>query len=236
MIPETVFPRMVYINLGHREDRRSEVEFQFLQQGLRVRRLPGVKAAWLKDARGYESRPRYACALSQCLALRQARQAGAPTLLLLEDDCVLHPDFRSRTAQLTLPEDWGIFYFGCQHLERPVPAGKGLVRVRKGLDTHAFAVRARYYNEVIHTMRGRGRGAPVSKVASDVQLAALHTRIPTYAAWPNLAWQAVSTSGITGITYSNYREDGRQVMHEEVVTGLDEEMAEFSGCPGEATA
>ena len=221
------FPRMVYLNLGHREDRRTEVEFEFMKHGLLVRRQPALKAAWLTEARGYESKPRYGCALTQCMALRRARQAGAAAVLLFEDDCVLHPEFRRLAEQLTLPDDWGIFYFGCQHRARPVPLGNGLVRVVKALDTHAFAVRAPYYARVIKAMRGLGKGSPVRKVASDMELAALHAEIPTYAAWPNLAWQAVSASGITGMTYSNYRADGSQTECAELLAGLDEEMSDI---------
>ncbi len=225
---ESSFPHMVYINLGHREDRRHEVEYEFVKHDLRVRRLAGIKAAWLHEARGYESKPRYACGLTKCLAIRQARLAGAAAVLMFEDDCVLHPDFRLRASQLTLPDDWGIFYFGCQHRERPVPLGNGLVRVKKALDTHAFAVRAPYFGRVINAMRGLGRGSPVRKIASDMELAALHSEIPTYAAWPNLAWQAVSASGITGTTYSNYHADGSQTVSEEILAGLDEEMGAVS--------
>ena len=222
---ESAFPYRVYINLGYREDRRHAVEYEFTQQGFAVRRQPAVKAAWLQDARGYETKPRYACALSICLAVRRARRLRAPAVLIFEDDCLLHPAFRRQIAGLHLPEDWGLFYFGCQHRERPVALGNGLVRVVKALDTHAFAIRAPYYNRVLQAMRGLGRGSPVRKIASDLELAALHSEIPTYAAWPNLAWQAVSPSAITGVTYSNYAEDGRQVLCQEMLAGLDEEMA-----------
>lgn len=221
---EATFPRRVYINLGHREDRRDAVEFEFMKHGLMVRRQAAVKATWLQDARGYESKPRYACALSICLAIRLARQLRAEAVLIFEDDCVLHPEFRSRVAALTLPDDWGLFYFGCQHRKRPVALGNGLVRVVKALDTHAFAVRAPWYDSVLKIMRGLAKGSPVSKIASDLELAALHSEIPAYAAWPNLAWQAVSASAITGVTYSNYQEDGRQVLCQEMLAGLDAEM------------
>lgn len=73
--------------------------------------------------------------------------------------------------------------------------------------------------------RGLGRGSPVRKIASDLELAALHSEIGTCAAWPSLAWQAVSPSAITGVTYSNYAEDGRQVLCQEMPAGLDAEMA-----------
>jgi hypothetical protein len=39
---------------------------------------------------------------------------------------------------------------------------------------------------------------------------ALHKSIPPFAAFPNLAWQAVEHSDLTGSRYSNYQEDGSQ--------------------------
>src|SRR5438270_872419 len=45
---------------------------------------------------------------------------------------------------------------------------------------------------------------------SDVLMSALHRTIPTYAAFPNLAWQAFGFSDLTKGKYSNYQADGSQ--------------------------
>jgi hypothetical protein len=132
-------------------------------------------------------------------------------LLVLEDDAVFHPEFRERVAALSLPDDWQIFYFGCQHLETPAPVSPGLVRVKRALDTHAVAFRGSAYREVRKIMRGRRRGRGSSDQFNDVLLAELHKKLPTYAAFPNLIWQALCASDLTGHTYSNYDAEGRQI-------------------------
>ncbi len=218
------FPQRFYMNLGPRDDRRSEVELTFFLHGLEVERMPAVKAAWVKDARGYSSTVRYACGITKALCVRQARLRGADAVLVFEDDLVLDDDFQRKVDALELPDDWGMFYFGCQHLERPQPVSAGLVRVGKALDTHAVAFRAPYFSQILKALRGTGKGKPVTKYASDVELSNLQKRIPTYAAFPNLAWQAVSPSDIQNRAYSNYGPRGQQLGRRELVQGLEWEM------------
>ncbi len=225
---ETVFPERYYINLGQRDDRRHAVEVEFLQQGLTVQRHPAVNAAWLKSSRGYPTKGKYACALSKCLALRRARNAGVDAVLLFEDDVVFAPGFAERIAALELAEDWGLFYLGCRHVERPEPVGPefpGLVRVRKAYDNHAVAIKAAHFDEAIRLMRGVGKGSPERKGSSDGQLAALHQTVPTYAAYPNLIWQGAFYSELQQRVYTNYTETGSQVRWPEAVEGLEWEMA-----------
>jgi hypothetical protein len=94
------------------------------------------------------------------------------------------------------------------------------------LDTHAFAVRAPYFRRVIAALdarrvENRGRG---HALASDWFLADLHEEIPTYACYPNLAWQAVSSSDLAGGTYSNYTATGEQISGQGELVGLQAEM------------
>jgi len=223
-----LFPRMTYLNLPNREDRRNDVEFRFLEQGLAVRRQPAVRASRIKDPRGYVNSRRYACGLSKCLAIRAARNAGAPAFLMFEDDVVLHPQLHEKLAQIELPEDWGMLYLGCMHRQRPIPVAPGLVRVTDAVDTHAVGFRASTYQAALTAMKGSGRGAG-HRIASDAELAALHSKLPVYACFPNLAWQGVGFSSIRGVVVQNYREDGSQMTFSEAVAGLEREINQ----PGE---
>jgi hypothetical protein len=224
---EDEFPARYWINLGRRQDRRAETEWQLHQTGITAERFPAVDARFVRKNRGYESAGRYALALSQRLAIRKAMLAGAKAVLILEDDVIFHPDLARRLETIELPEDWGIFYLGCAHQKRPWKAGNGLVRTRYALDTHAFAVRAPYYKQVIaaldaSTRANRNKSHPR---ASDWYLANLHEKIPTYACFPNLAWQAMASSDLAGGTYSNYTSTGEQVSSAGEVIGLGVEMA-----------
>ena len=221
---EDEFPARYWINLGRRQDRRVETEWQLHRAGITAERLPAVDANFVRNSRGYESAGRYALALTQRLAIRKAMLAGATAVLVLEDDVVFHPEFLERIAEIEMPEDWGIFYPGCAHHKRPVSAGSGLVRTPYALDTHAFAVRAPYFRQVMAALSVRPDRDVEHARASDWFLADLHREIPTYACYPNLAWQAVSDSDLAGGVYSNYTPSGEQRAGAGEIVGLQAEM------------
>lgn len=218
-------PYMVCVNLAGREDRRRDAWQRFADLGMRVDRQPGIAGAWVADSRGYAAANRYACSLAKRLAVRRAKQSKAPAMLLFEDDVVLAADLHERLAEIELPDDWGIFFLGCKHLARPLPIAPGLVRVNRAADHHAMAVRAPYYDAVIRGLAGYGKGSPPSISYSDVKMADLQGAVPTYAAFPNLAWQEVSFSdNAGGKRQSHYHPDGRQATNLPAVSGLAAEM------------
>jgi hypothetical protein len=181
------------------------------------------------EFRGYETAGRYALALTQRLAIREAKRRKAPAVLLLEDDVVFHPNFQTLAASVDLPEDWGIFYLGCSHSVRPAWVGSRVVRAKYAVDTHAVAIREPYYDIVMEMLDRHGKpDAGVAK-ASDQFLALLHAEIPAYACYPNLAWQDASDSDLMGFTYSNYHRDGLQRGREAGVKGLLEELVQGKG-------
>lgn len=241
---EQAFPLRFWINLGRREDRRMETEGRLEELKITAERFAAVDAGKKPetrdrnpekkdiagDVRGYESAGRYALALTQRLALREAERRGAPAMLLLEDDVVFHPNFRNLIEAVDLPEDWGIFYLGCAHAEKPEWAGRRVVRVNRAVDTHAVAIRAPYYRRVMEMLDRHGKPDLGVAKASDQFLSLLHQEIPTYACYPNLAWQDVSDSDLLGKDYSNYTKDGMQKNWTQAVEGL---LGELVG--GDAT-
>lgn len=221
---EKEFPARYWINLGRRQERRFETEHQLECAGITAERFPAVDARFVRNHRGYESAGRYALALSQRLVIRRAMLAGAKAVLVLEDDVIFHPELRERLEAMDLPEDWGIFYLGCAHHVRPEPAGEGIVRTAYALDTHAFAVRAPYYRKVMDALALKAGHHPDHPRASDWYLANLHREIPTYACYPNLAWQAVAVSDLAGGTYSNYTKYGEQRSGHGEMIGMQAEL------------
>lgn len=204
-----LFPFRVFASLAERADRRERLLPRLASVGLTARWIQPVPLQVIREHRGFRSLRKRSCALTKRWALRQAQREAAPSLLYFEDDVVFHSEFAERVAALELPEDWGLFYFGCQHCETPVPAGPGLVRVTRAFDFHACAIRAPHFLAARKAMRGGCRNAP-HLFHSDVLLSALHKTIPTYAAFPNLAWQAVEHSDLANRNYSNYAADGSQ--------------------------
>lgn len=202
-----VFPHRAFISLLRREDRRASLQARMADAGIGAEWFRAIDAHALRSKRGFRGVGQRANSLSFRLLLRAARRQRSAALLVIEDDAVFHPQFRERVTALELPDDWQIFYFGCLHLAPPKRVNPGVVRVARALDTHAVAFRANAYREVCKIIGGRRDG---SDQCGDVLLSELHTKLPTYAAFPNLVWQAVSASDIAGRTYSNYHPDGRQ--------------------------
>ena len=223
---EDVFPLMRYVNLARREDRRTGVECQFAKQGMAVERMPAVNGQWVRNLRGHLGPGQYGCSLSHRMILRGAEQQKAGAVLIFEDDVVLHPSFRRLAEALALPEDWEVFYFGCQHRLEPVPVSPGVVRVTKALSTHAFTVRGsslRLVREALDMADAEGK-----RRECDSLLADLHARIPVYAAFPNLAWQSANHSDIRNQVIRSYRdEDGEQSWNRSVLENPRRQMAEM---------
>jgi hypothetical protein len=221
---QEVIPYMVCVNLAAREDRRREAWGRFAAAGLAVDRQPGILKRTVSDPRGFRDAARYSCSLAKRLAIRRAKLAGAPAVLLFEDDVVLAADLHERLAEIELPEDWGIFFLGCKHLERPEIIAPGLVKVTRAADHHAMAIRADFFDAAIRGLAGYGKGSPYRINYSDVKMSEIQAWVPTYAAFPNLAWQALSHSDNAGSRQTHYDSQGRQKTDLHAVQGLDAEM------------
>jgi hypothetical protein len=159
------------INLARRPDRKIRAWSQFRKQGLEVSRIAAPDAAGITEQRSWECVGYRACASGHRLAWRAARKLGAPAAVVFEDDVVLCRDFSERLQNLHLPDDWGVFFFGCC-FEPPGPEllPNGLLRVRCGtFDNHAYAIRKELWSElapVFQKLNCRGRKAklPVGAV------------------------------------------------------------------------
>lgn len=215
---------IVFVNLGCREDRRAEVEYQLAVHGWEAARQPGIKAEWVPDARGFQNERRYACSLAKRMAIRRGMRTGAEAVLLLEDDLVFHPEFHQRLAQLELPDDWGMFYLGCRHYERPEIPGPGLVKCNLAVDNHAVIVRRSHYWPVMGGLAGSRRNAERDISYSDLKLAQQQHKIPAYAAFPNLVWQSSSWSDTSNRVLTAYDAEGCQVEQAEMLLEVTAEM------------
>ena len=220
---ETTFPLRVCLNLDRRSDRWEIAAEEFRQAGLAVERWPAVDGRRVKNRHGYSWPSRYGVSLTKRLVVRTARCRGAEAVFLFEDDVVLHPQWRERLAALHLPDDWGIFMLGCQHISRPQPVAPGLLRISAAVDNHAIGFRREWFERVLFTLRhGRDDARIWPHTASDRHLSALMQEVPSYVPWPNLAWQRKSVSDQTGKAYTLYDATGAQFPGRHLLTGLTE--------------
>ncbi|HUB27727.1 MAG TPA: glycosyltransferase family 25 protein [Tepidisphaeraceae bacterium] len=87
----------------------------------------------------------WGCMLSHRAVLASAITDRVSSLLVLEDDAILTPDFAKRAFGflLNVPDNWDCLMLGAEHLFPPVPVAGGVVRCRGSNRTHAYAVRGR---------------------------------------------------------------------------------------------
>ena len=222
MILSRIFTRMFCLNLARRQDRRVEYEQEFERAGLTVERFPAVDAKWVTNLRGFQTPGKYAHTLGLRMVLRKARAEGVPAVFFFEDDVKFSPSLNEELERLMLPEDWGMFYLGGMHFERPEVVATGLVRATGMMSTHAFGVREAFYSKIIEALNKRGPNDDAVPGA-DVVLARLHREIPTYAPFPNLVWQREGHSDLAGGTYQPFTADGQQVWLEETLAGVGAE-------------
>jgi hypothetical protein len=213
---EDEFSNRYFVNLEGRADRRENAEKRFLQAGIEIQRFPAAQGVG-REGRGGLSAGAYGCALSHRTILRGARKSGERAVLIFEDDMVLHPRAVEWAESVVLPADWGILYLGCQHVESPEPLAPGMVRVKGAYSTHAYAVKAPYFRRVAAAM-GRGSRAGIP---CDVMLSRLAKEIPSYAFYPNLAWQEPGHSDVKGADSTGYGPDGVQRWHRECLNPTD---------------
>ncbi|MEN8695196.1 MAG: beta-1,6-N-acetylglucosaminyltransferase [Akkermansiaceae bacterium] len=174
----------------------------------------------MKDKRGQESSQRYACNLTHRLAIREAKRRKAPAVLILEDDVVFCEDFIKRCEALDLPDDWDVLFFGCTHTKRPTAVGPSLAKAHENFDNHCYAVNATAYDRILAEFASPPKGSEQTSFPNDIALSNLLGELNGYACFPNLAWQAVSSSEILGFTYSNYSAEGSSVYREHITRGL----------------
>jgi hypothetical protein len=218
---EKLFPMRVYMNLDRRPDRRRVAEAEFRAAKLKVARWASVDGKRVRNTHGFSWPSRYAVSLSKRLIVRAARNEKMDAVFIFEDDVVLHSDWRDRVNQIKLPDDWGMFLLGCQHLARPEPVAPGLVRVAEAADNHAIGIRRDWYERVLFVLRhGRDDARIWPHTASDRHLAALMREVPTYAPCPNLAWQRKAVSDQTGKNYTHYDASGTQVPNRHLLSHI----------------
>jgi glycosyl transferase, family 25 len=147
------FPYRVCINLDSRPERWEAMQRKFAEIPVSVERLAAIDGREVAvPERLSQLRPvDYACTMSHLTAVRKAKELGAHSVLIFEDDAFFDPEFITKfpgyIAQL--PSDWKMVYLGGYHIQRPIPVSKNMVRAVETLTTHAYAVRSSLYDEFI---------------------------------------------------------------------------------------
>ncbi len=142
---DRVFDRVVVVNLLRRPDRLAA----FYDQPWTFHAEPfeAVDHEICTPPDTWREKPGgWACLRSHARVIEQALMDGVRSLLVLEDDALIKPDFAERVEDFfqAVPDDWEGVMLGGQHRTPPEAVSPGVVRVKNAVRTHAYAVRGRY--------------------------------------------------------------------------------------------
>ena len=180
-----VFPHKVCINLDRDIDSWERSQAALIRHDIRgVRRVSAVDGSRLElPAMWRHSAGAYGCQLSHLQVVRDARERGLPSLLILEDDVLFDPSFGEKFPVFVrgLPADWDMVFLGALHREDPDPVAENVVRIRQAYCTHAYALRDSIFDAFIAA--NDGSPSPV-----DHNNGVLQSSHNCYGFAPNLAW------------------------------------------------
>lgn len=135
----------------------------------------------------------YGCLLSHVQVVRNARDAGAASVLIFEDDAVFDPLFKEKFAGFVaeVPADWDMLYFGALHKDAPVKVSEHVGRITKANSTFAYAIRNTVFDEFIE-LNSR------AEHVLDMNSYRLQERFNCYCFMPNLVWVESEYSDVQG--------------------------------------
>ncbi len=186
--------QILVISLAHRADRRAR-----LAQHLREIGWPFASPQWVEAVDGRTARPprswrwtpgAWGCLLSHLKALEQARDAGIPEVMILEDDVYFLPGFAENIVRFlaAVPEDWQMLMPGGRNYQGTKP--QGLVRRAWGMTgAECYIVKAEALGAVCEQLK-------TGLERADNLLGRIQRSLPSYAAVPRLAQQIEGFSDI----------------------------------------
>jgi len=203
------FERTLVINLPERRDRRREMQAQLKKFNLSAEFFPAIKVTEVGDWPGLGAR---GCFLSHYNILKQALDAGARNVLILEDDLDFSPSLPTVTPEVLRQlerEDWGFLYLG--HIESlpsdenslPLVPWAGPLRTTHFLAVNRSALKrvVFFLEQVMSRPDGHPLGGPQHVDGAYSMCRAQNEDIRTLVASPSLGWQRSSRSDISASRY-----------------------------------
>lgn len=188
-----MFSHAFVINLDRNHERLASITQRLHGLGIGFERLPGVEFESSVPRAGARG-----CAMSHLGAVKEARDRGFESVLILEDDAIFRPDFPDLWSRL-LPQmrglDYDIFYGYDWDSRATSPSALGITPIAKTLCSHFWAIHSRFYDAFIETVSLNDRKE--KRVSIDTLFSSGHARLyaPTY----NLVGQDAGFSEVRGL-------------------------------------
>ena len=181
----SLFPLTICINLDRRPERWQRVQHAFAAHGIQpVRRFSASDGNEIALPNTWTHSPgAFGCLDSHVRVVREARDAGASSVLIFEDDAVLDPQFKEKFAMFAeeLPDDWDMLFLGALHKDEPVRVSEHIARITKANSTFAYVIRNTVFDAFIE-LNSR------AEHVLDMNNYRLQERFHCYCFMPNLVW------------------------------------------------
>ncbi|HEV7375857.1 MAG TPA: glycosyltransferase family 25 protein [Pyrinomonadaceae bacterium] len=179
------FPYKVCINLDRRPERWQRMQLKFEQHGIHsVRRFTALDGDTLNIPEHWIHTPgAYGCLRSHVQVVCEARERGASSVLIFEDDVVFDPHLQKKFSSYIeqLPPGWDMLFFGALHKGDPVNVSENIVRLTRSNSTYAYALRDTVFDAFIELNRK-------AEDVLDNNSFILQQQFNCYCFMPHLAW------------------------------------------------
>ena len=201
------FEHAFVINLDHRTDRWAKMAENLATVGISAERFSAISVGDLIDDQpsmalkdflqridgpsptaGHKLQTTWACMRSHLAIIRMARDAGWPSVLILEDDCEFEPytsAVLSRVCKQLQGREWGVLYLGgtLKKGGKKAAVSSNLSAVSRIRLAHAYVVNANLYERILR--EAPESGLPLDWYYSEVLQALSNTLMVR----PTLAYQ-----------------------------------------------
>lgn len=186
------FPLKVCINLARRPERWRRMQAEFARVGIEAVRFSACDGNKLTPPANWgHTAGAYGCLLSHLQVVQEARESGAPSVLIFEDDTVFDPEFEAKFSTFIkeVPLDWDMLYFGALHKDEPIRINDHVYKLTRANSTYAYAIRNTVFDEFIELNRK-------AEHVLDMNAYHLQERFNCYCFLPNLAWVKTEYSDV----------------------------------------
>ena len=140
-----------YINLDNRKERNLQTIQELKKIGIKK---PNRVSAITHDI------PLIGCACSHIKCLEEAKSRKWNYVIIFEDDIVIeHKKTLLKKIDKYIMTEYDVLYLGVWNVEKPILCdggalrGDDLIKVTKGLCTHAYIVKEHYYDTLISNLK-----------------------------------------------------------------------------------
>jgi glycosyl transferase family 25 len=213
---DTFFDRVYVINLSSRPDRRREMQTQLERIGLSLNAPDVVLFEAIKpvDPAGFPTLGARGCFMSHLAVLREARDKGLASVLILEDDLNFCDDFVAKFAAVAAGlacNSWGLWY-GSYQLDAPPPGSvASCVRADPALAIGTSALLAvngpqiaplvQYLEAMLRRPAGDPAGGPMHIDGAYCWYRLAHPEAATWLATPPLGFQRSSRTDVHALRW-----------------------------------